>query len=180
MQPEQKFLAVDSEVLLALTAGVPNANKAVKFFRSRDFLPRVTPTVHAILKDWERHAPETQDRMLAQRVIQDIYDSGCVITPIDDAYRQVIDIHTDNIIQKGILPACKKADILILLEASYVDAHALLTTSKPLLATAHDSLKLALLDAGLHPIFVISPREVADYVGKFETAMEQFEGRETI
>lgn len=161
LQPEQKFLALDSETLRALHFGLPKSTAALAFFRGIRFLPMVTPTPYAIWRDMEENAPDMQDRMLAQRVIQDIHDSEYVIVPLDDTYRQVLDIHAGKLLEKKAFTHLEKADVLVLLEASHFGAHVILTNSQKLLSVNNETLKMALLECGLEPLYVFSPDAVA-------------------
>jgi len=96
---DQKFVALDDQVLLGLTMGITDHGRAMSFFRQLRYLPLVTPTVMAICQD----AAHFQGPM-ADVVIQDIGDSDCVVAQLNDTYQQVIDIHANRIMETGVLP----------------------------------------------------------------------------
>jgi hypothetical protein len=163
----QKFVAIDREVLLGRSIGLAPHLKALDFLAKLKFLPLVTPTTMAVIKDAEIHGNTTEKRRF-QIVVQDVLDSDIVRPSINDTYQQVMDIHADKLLSKNVIKGGDKVDALILAEAAYLEAKVLLTTN-PALRDAHeDSLKLALLECGMESVFIVSPKEIVDYMESSE------------
>lgn len=160
----QKFVAIDQNILLGLSASLAPHKKAFEFLFNLKYLPMVTPCVWAIIKDTQENSTDEVARKRAQIIIHDTLDSLAVTPVITDTYQQVLDIHADNLLSKGVLANANKADALTLLEAIYLEANVLLTTN-PALRDAHgDRLKVALIECGLPTIYILSPKQIVDYL----------------
>lgn len=163
--PKQRFVALDREVLLGWTLSIRPFMEAFAFFEKIKFFQMVTPTTMAVVKDMERNGNDIQ-RHQATLIIQAVLDSNIVRPPINETYRQVMDIHAEKLLETNVLRGGDKADALILVEASYLDAHVLLTTNKAIKSAQKDSLKVALLECGLESIVILSPQEIVDYLAR--------------
>ena len=164
MSAEQQLVAIDREILLGLSVNLSPHKAAFEFFFKRNFLPLVTPCVWAVIKDTEEKSSDADARRQAQIIIQDTLDSLIVMPPITDTYNGVLDIHADALLAKNVLPRGDKVAALTLLEAIHLDATALLTTNPALRDAPPDKLKPALIDCGLHAIYIISPQQIVEYL----------------
>ena len=135
----------------------------MEFLARVGFLHMVTPTTMAVVKDMSLKGDAEQKRQ-ANLIIEEVLDSTIIRPEASDTYQQVLDIHADKLLEKGILDGGDKADALILAEASYFNASVLLTTNKALKNAQKDSLKVALLECGMDSVVIISPKEIVDYL----------------
>jgi hypothetical protein len=164
MAADEKFVAIDRDILLGLSVSLEPHRRAFDFFFTNRYIPMVTPSVWAVIKDTEEKSSDSEARLRAQIIVQDTLDSVTVCPSITETYQQVLDIHADTLLSKGVLQGANKIDALTLLEAIHLDASVLLTTNPTLRDAPSDKLKPALIECGLPTIYIVSPKQINEYL----------------
>jgi hypothetical protein len=161
----ERLAALDTEVLLALEAGVPECVNAHKILRKVGFLFRATPTV---LQELERiqHDPHREyTAALAQNLLNlgTLQGLKIVSASMTDAERDITEIHAKTLMGKNVLTDAKHAnmgDISALIEAAYADCILFITTTDDLLKRS-GSLSLALIEiCGMNAMVIVPPSAI--------------------
>jgi hypothetical protein len=105
----------------------------------------------------------SQMRRTGHVVLQDIGDSVYVQKEFTESEKKIIDIHVERILEKNIIPGAGSFDARTLVEAAYMDCGVFITTRKPLLDAGKECLDLALIECGMLPLTVISPKGIVEY-----------------
>ncbi len=97
---------------------------------------------------------------LADSILSNPARLDLITAPFNDTQTEVTEIHTNRMIEKGILGAHYKGHITALIEAAYADC-LLFVTKRDELLKNRDALALALIQiCGMSSMYIVSPAEI--------------------
>ena len=165
MQRPSRFVAVDSAVLLALTAGDPEGEGAVDCLISAGFHFLVPETVLHELAEVVQHEKDKVAVSHAKQALINLVNYAFIPSYLSPVEMGIAKIAAERLVREGCLSSAPLGDALVLTEAALNKCQLLLTRSESLLAARCDSLTLALVDADLFAVAPISPAEIVGFFG---------------
>jgi len=160
-----RFVAVDTEVLLALEAGDDDCTGAIDRLSAAGFFCLVTETPLQELAAICQLDSDPEAVAHAKSTLVQITNFG-FLKPSLNAVEMGVAERVAHKICTASLSAGTLNDGLVVAEAAYHNCLILLTRRKIILDSKTDSLQIALVDFDLSPIVVVSPSEIVGYYSR--------------
>lgn len=156
--------ALDTKFILALAGGAQDAEDTLEYLRQNAFLPIITESVDEQLGELQRGGDkENQIRLLALYALWMFPNWGIVDQPNKYVENGTACVHSEKILEQGLIPNATRIEAEILVEASCHGCELLITFSDPLLNASPVPLNLALIENELAAVTVAiaSPAMIA-------------------
>ena len=151
----RKQLALDTNLLLDLAAGVDFAHDFREVFHTRGYAFLAPPTVLAELHEQSVNSTTPRKRDLARVVLANILAWDVIPLHLSAVETAIAERLANRFLELRLLPECECNDALILAEAALAKVPLLVTSDKHFLDMDEDALALAFSDADLpaaHPV----------------------------
>jgi rRNA-processing protein FCF1 len=158
-----RFVAVDTEVLLAIEAGDEDCTEAIDRLTAAGFYCLVTETPLQELGEICQLTSDSEAAERAKATLTQITNFGFLESRLGVVEMGVAERVALRICELCLLDHGTMNDGLVMAEAAYNNCRILLTRRKTLLASKTDSLQIALVDFDLNPVVVASPTEIVNY-----------------
>src|SRR5258708_6606628 len=165
---KQKYLAVDTNVLLDLAAGDDDALGAIKSVRQRipGIIIRVVPTVIQDVAYLSEQADDRRVRSLATTALRSLVSKWKFeLVGLIAVGHGITDLLAKEIRARGLLPEAEVNDSLIIAESALADCMLLLSSDAHMINIAAEELATLLIRKDVSHLLVQSPRQVCQKFG---------------
>jgi hypothetical protein len=157
-----RFVAVDTEVLLALEAGDEECTGAIDLLGAAGFYCLVTETALQELADICKFVTDAEAVERATSTLNQLTNFGFLESRLGTVEMGVAERVAHKICDISLSGGTLN-DGLVIAEAAYNNCRILLTRRKVILDSQKDSLRIALVDFDLCAVVVASPAEIVSY-----------------
>ncbi len=161
MPAPNRFAAIDTDVLLALTAGDEECQEAIDGLSRAGFYCIVTETQLQELADICHHEGDQSIQTHAGKTLQGITNFGFITPSLTSVQMGVAERVAQKLVE--FMKSEEVNDGLVVAEAAYNGCRILITRRKCLLDCVTETLRLALVDHDLSSVVIASPSELVEY-----------------
>jgi hypothetical protein len=148
-----RFAALDTRFLLALSAGEPDAEATIDYLARTGFFPIITESVFEQLGHLAR-SPGNPAHESAKHACKWLATWNILDPPNRHIEIGISEINAAKILGQELIPGCTENEAKMLIEASCQNCELFITFSEPLLRAEVVPLNLALLEMELNKVTV--------------------------
>ena len=158
--------AFDASSLLAVQADAPTFVEAHRLLRDLGLFVVATPSVLQKLEYIRSRIRSEFSSAMAQGVLSAPGRLGLLMDPartFSDTQREVVDIHVDGVIERGIVSAPQRGVLTAIMEAAYLDCSVFVTTDERVLEKRQALTASLVGDCGMRAIYIFSAAEIVQF-----------------